>query len=129
MHRSRVADDLDLGMARQGEIEPDVHASAAVEFAAEGAHERRAGDPRGPEYGRGFDARSCDPHALRVDLLDARGQAHLDAHAFERAQRRARELLGEGTQQARPALEQEDARALGLEAPEVARQRHARDLG
>ena len=52
----------------------------------------------------------------------------LDAEALEIAHGAARERLAEGGQDARPGLDQDDARELGIDLAEVAREREAAHL-
>jgi hypothetical protein len=116
-------------VARQREVGLDERAPGPVERHAEAREQRRGRHARRPDRRAAGDAPARHVDAALVDAEHARARAHLDAHAAEPPLGVGREPAVEGRQQARPGLDEHDARVLGIEAPEVTRQRAPRDVG
>jgi hypothetical protein len=127
--RAEISDHEDIGMAGHREIRLDRHAAGAVQRDAEGSGERRRLDPRRPEHGAAADLIAADPHGVGRDVRDRRAGAHLDAAARERRRRLRRERVGEGGQDARTALEENDPGLARVDDAEVARHALPGDLG
>src|SRR6476620_3978809 len=124
-----VADDVDLGVAGQGEVVLDLDATGPVERSArlfgELATERRGADACGPHLADGLDALTPTVTELhldagRVDVDDLGAEAHLDAHVGQSLDGPVAELLPERAEHSRRGVEQDDARLGGVDASEVA---------
>ena len=66
---------------------------------------------------------------MRIDAAHRRRRAHLDAERAQIVRRAAGELFGERRQDAGPCLDQQDARARGIDPAEVAHQHRPADVG
>ena len=125
-----VADDEDLRMARDREVGSDRDASRAVERHAERARERGREDAGRPEDRPGGDPLAAHDDGVGSDVGHGGALADLDAHAARAAPRAfARELLGKGREDARPGLDEDDARVPRVDRPEVEHEHVPRDLG
>ena len=119
-----VADDEHVRVPGDRQIAPDRHAPRAVERARRDT--RASGVARTPAAQSTVARRDAllrrpAPHP-RVDRGHERAGAHLDAERPRASAPRARGELGrEGRQDARPGLDEHDARVAGIDAAEVAR--------
>src|SRR5262249_38070750 len=122
--RGEVAHDEDALVARDTEVLLDEDAPRPIERHAEALRAGRAEDARRPEDGARRDLlrRGARAHgdAALVDPGHARPRAHLDAERRELAHGAPRELVVEAREEAVEALDEDDARLLGADPPEVA---------
>src|SRR5690606_12200467 len=76
----------------------------------------------GPEHGRGAQVLFTHVDAARRDAGDARVRPELDAELLELARGAARQALLEARQDARPRLDEHDARELRIDVAKISRQ-------
>ena len=129
-HQCHVADGENFRMTGHAQIGIYLHASAAIQFAAELFGERRGGDASGPDDVAGVDDFSVGEfHHTFADAFDLR--VGFDIHAemdelplgfFRKAGRQMR-------QDARSAFEQNDVRLRGINAAEIQIHHRARQFG
>ena len=133
-----VADDEDLGVARQREVGVDGDPAGAVERGAGLVRERPAQRARlhtgRPHLGDGADALLAavlvlHDQAALVDLRDQRAEHDLDAEALELLLGPGAEPGAERRQHLRCRVDQYDARVVAADRTEVAGQGAVRELG
>ncbi len=115
-------------MARHREIGIDLRAAGAVGLAAEPARGGRGHHAGGPDDRAGIEPAVLEIDAARVARHHARRSPHLDALLLERALDVVRQVFGEGRHDARPGLDQDDARGGRIDMAEVLGEALARDL-
>ena len=128
MTMGRIADDEDLGMARQGQVRIDLHPSGPVVLGAQPFAAGEAATPAAPDHGS--------------DSIPSRPSMTTPGVAFRHRARRARtstpssssarslggQHRGKGGEQARAGLDQHDPGLARIDVAEVARQRRLRQL-
>ena len=116
-------------MARDVERSRHEYPTLAVERSPETGGERRALDAGGPEHRAGADPGALGNDARRIDRLNLRGESYLDAQLLEAPSR----LLLQGGREARQhrgaGLQQQHARALGVNGAKVPAQSAVQELG
>src|SRR6267143_2675987 len=125
---AHVPDGESLRMTRDREVWLDEDATRAIEGRIEIPSQRRGGHTGGPEHGAGADLLAAEPHRVRGHSRDDGLGAYLDADAPESVLRAQGERFGEGGEDARRALEKDDARLGRVDDTEVAGDGPARDL-
>ena len=93
------------------------------------SRQRARAHARGPQHGARRDRLVAELDEVRAEIGHARAGPNLDAQRDELLLGLARQLLGEGRQDARAGLDQDDPGRLRIEAAKVARQRAPGDLG
>ena len=124
-----VADDEHPVQARHAQILAHGHAPGPVGVHAQPARHRRGGHARRPNDGGTGQRLAVDDHAGVGHILHRLADHHLHPQLFQRAPGVGRQPFGEGAQQAVAGLDQDDARALGVDVAEVGGQRLVRQFG
>ena len=91
-----IADDEDLGVARDREVRLGRNASGAIDGDAEQSRQRRRGHTGGPQYCLRGNALAADRHPLLVDRRHRGTGTDLDAEPLERLTSRVPQRLGKG---------------------------------
>ena len=135
VQRGRVADDGDLRVAREREVGVDLHPAAAVRSRA-GRLRHKRGQPGGsharrPDHRAGGDplgfVAELDRHPARVDPGDHRVLSDRDAETAQLVRGLGGGRLGERRHHAFARIEQDHAGRIGMDAPELALHRMARE--
>ncbi len=134
--RSQVPDHEYPGVARDGEVRLDDHASRPIEFgtqSVEGLAEGRSLHPGRPDlrgradHLRGFSVGHSG--AGGVDIRDSPARAHLDAQLLELGGSLGRKWVRVMTQDLSIGLYEQDSRLGGIDRPEILVERVASHLG
>src|SRR5689334_7361324 len=85
-----VADREDFGMAGDGEIALDLHASGAIAWCAQPFGGGRSAHASGPDSCLGLEQLAAEDHAVAVDFGHGLAEHDLDADLFQRGLRVSR---------------------------------------
>src|SRR5215510_15431123 len=112
-------------MPRHPEIRLDADAPGAIRRRLQPLAGGRGSHTRGPDHSLARDALAADDDAVGVDQVDAVTQPNLYPELLQPCPRGRRQAFGEGTEDARGHVDQDDSRLGGIDAPKLRSQRAA----